>query len=85
MKACPDGKEFNPLTKRCNKKCKSGFERDISFKCKKTARIRCPRGKERNPLTKRCVIKCKPGYKRNKQFKCKKTLKKMPSMVSVNL
>ena len=87
MKVCPDGKEFNPLTKRCNKKCKTGFERDISFKCKKTARIRCPRGKERNPSTKRCVFKCKPGYKRDKQFKCKskKTRKKMPSMISRNL
>ena len=87
VKKCPDGKEFNPLTKRCNKKCKTGFARDISFKCKKTARIRCPRGKERNPSTKRCVIKCKPGYKRNKQFICKsnKTRKKMSSMVSVNL
>ena len=87
IKGCPDGKEFNPLTKRCNKKCKTGFERDISFKCKKTARVRCPRGKERNPLTKRCVFKCKPGYKRDKQFKCKskKTRKKMPSMISLNL
>jgi len=65
VKVCPEGKEFNPITKRCNKKCKHGVERDSSFKCKKTIRIRCPRGKERNPSTKRCIIKCKTGYKRN--------------------
>ena len=76
VKKCPEGKEFNPITKRCNLKCKSGFQRDSSFKCKKMTRKRCPRGKEKNPFTKRCVIKCKPGYKRNKEFKCKKTLKK---------
>lgn len=85
VKKCPEGKEFNPITKRCNLKCKSGFERDNSFKCKRTTRKRCPRGKEINPLTKRCILKCKPGYKRDKQFKCKKTRKKMPSTISVNL
>tara|TARA_E500000178_G_C17029891_1_gene760048 strand:+ start:398 stop:1864 length:1467 start_codon:yes stop_codon:yes gene_type:complete len=76
VKKCPEGKEFNPITKRCNLKCKSGFQRDSSFKCRRMTRKRCPRGKEKNPITKRCVFKCKPGYKRNKEFKCKKTLKK---------
>ena len=32
---CPDGKEYNSNTKRCNKKCKPGFTRDDKFKCKK--------------------------------------------------
>ena len=32
---CPDGKEYNSKTKRCNKKCKPGFTRDDKFKCKK--------------------------------------------------
>ena len=32
---CPSDKEFNPLTKRCIKKCKPGYARDEQFKCKK--------------------------------------------------
>ena len=36
MPLCPEEKEYNPSTKRCVKKCKSGYSRDRSFKCKKT-------------------------------------------------
>jgi len=28
---CPEEKEFNPITKRCVKKCKEGFKRDVNF------------------------------------------------------
>ena len=71
-KECPIGKEYNPITKRCNKKCKDGFIRDTQFKCKKTIKKRCPNGKVRNPKTRRCIKKCKENYKRNKDFKCVK-------------
>ena len=71
-KECPTGKEYNPITKRCNKKCKDGFIRDSQFKCKKTIKKRCQNGKVRNPKTRRCVKKCKENYKRNKDFKCVK-------------
>ena len=33
---CPEGKEFNPTTKRCVKKCLPGFVRNDKFKCRKT-------------------------------------------------
>ena len=32
---CPDGKEYNSKTKRCNKNCKPGYARDDKFKCKR--------------------------------------------------
>ena len=32
---CPEGKELNPLTKRCKKNCKPGFKRNTTFKCRK--------------------------------------------------
>lgn len=75
---CPDGKEFNPLTKRCVKTCKQGYSRTAEFKCAKNktrkASVKiCPPGKQRNPITNRCVKDCKPGYLRDKMFKCKRT------------
>lgn len=36
---CPEGKEFNPYTRRCNKKCKEGFSRNNKFQCRKTKKI----------------------------------------------
>lgn len=39
-KRCPNGKELNPKTKRCNKVCKDGYFRDENFKCRKTTRKR---------------------------------------------
>ena len=36
MNDCPQGKERNPLTKRCVKKCKTGYYRNEKFKCVKT-------------------------------------------------
>jgi hypothetical protein len=74
VRQCPEGKEMNPITKRCVNKCKPGYKRDESFKCKKELG-ECPEGKERNPFTRRCVKKCKPGYMRNKKFQCVKTRK----------
>jgi serine/threonine protein kinase len=80
---CP-GKEYNPFTKRCVKKCKPGFSRNSKFHCRKnkTAKIAktskakkqiiCPDDKELNPKTNRCVTKCKPGTRRNHKFQCRK-------------
>ena len=77
---CPDGKEYNSKTKRCNKNCKPGYARDDKFKCKKqtvkrkqeakASSKKCPPGKELNPITNRCNKTCKNGYTRNAQFKC---------------
>ena len=91
IKICDEGKEYNPITKRCVKECKKGYARDdTTFKCvlkKKlakhvpTKRLKCPKGKVRNPKTKRCVLKCKPGYKRDDKFKCvsNKSRKRCPN------
>jgi serine/threonine protein kinase len=74
---CPEGKELNPTTKRCIKKCKEGYERNAQFKCRKTKKIKsikvksikkCPDEKELNPITNRCIKRCKSGYERNEQF-----------------
>jgi len=35
---CPDGKEMNPKTRRCVKKCKEGETRNDKFECRKTQR-----------------------------------------------
>jgi serine/threonine protein kinase len=35
-----EGKELNPFTRRCVKKCKEGYYRDENFKCKKTRKNR---------------------------------------------
>jgi hypothetical protein len=76
---CPEGKELNPLTKRCVKICKEGYERNDKFKCRKTRKIKsikiksakkCSDDKELNPRTNRCVIKCKSGFDRDKEFHC---------------
>ena len=78
---CPERKEFNPITKRCVKKCSEGYERNIIFKCRKTKKVKsvkpksekkCPDDKDLNPITKRCVKKCPEGYSRNSNFKCRK-------------
>jgi len=80
---CPEDKEFNPITKRCVKKCKEGYERNNNFKCyniktKKNKLIKpkspkiCPLNKELNPRTNRCVKKCPDGYLRNEKYKCYK-------------
>ena len=84
---CPSDKEINPITKRCVKKCKEGYERDDKFKCKsvsKKTKIKsvksksvkiCPEDKELNPKTNRCVKKCPNGYLRDENFKCKSVSK----------
>jgi hypothetical protein len=64
------GKERNPITRRCVKKCRDGYKRDANFNC---ALIKiCPEDKEINPNTRRCVKKCKDGYLRNSNFRCTK-------------
>jgi serine/threonine protein kinase len=77
VKNCPEGKEFNSLTKRCIKVCKPGYDRNPAFKCVRNKtppptlkNKECPIGKELNPNTKRCVNICKPGQSRNATFKC---------------
>ncbi len=82
---CPEGKEFNPKTTRCVKKCNIGFTRNPAFRCVKLKKTRslssakkvktksqkkCVTGKEINPKTSRCVNICKPGHIRNEKFKC---------------
>ena len=83
---CPTDKEFNPITKRCVKKCKPGVSRNAAFKCvKKTRKVKsispksCPPDKDLNPNTKRCVKKCPPGYSRNAAFQCRKRVKNITS------
>ena len=54
-KICPEDKELNPFTKRCNKKCATGKERipdhlKYKFKCYTV----CKPGSVRHPDTKRC-------------------------------
>jgi serine/threonine protein kinase len=87
---CKEGKEWNPITKRCVNKCPIGYERNDKFKCRKTKKIKsvrsksvkiCPDNKELNPKTNRCVKKCPIGYERNEKFECKKT-KKIKSIKS---
>lgn len=81
---CPEGKEFNPITKRCVKKCKEGYERNDKFKCRKTKKIKsfrtksvkiCSSEQELNPITNRCVKKCPDGYFRNDKFACRKRIR----------
>jgi len=77
---CPALKpDYNPLTKRCVKKCPDGRYRNKGFKCvtRKSASPKgapaaavagpgpCKPGKERNPKTGRCVNKCSAGQVRD--------------------
>lgn len=41
-KKCNEGKEFNPYTKRCIKKCKKTYKRNNKFKCVKNKTIKSP-------------------------------------------
>jgi len=59
---CPDGKELNPATNRCRKKCGAGTVRKLnSSTCLKNKSTHCPPDKELNPKTSRCRAKCLPG------------------------
>lgn len=94
---CPENKEFNPITKRCVNKCKEGYQRNHTFKCRKTKKIKsikpksakiCPSEQELNPKTNRCVKKCPNGYLRNEKFQCRKrvnTVKHQVMSKSVNV
>ena len=67
------GKDYNPTTKKCVSKCKSGKIRDASFKCVNpdlTQEMCDSQGKDYNPTTKKCVPKCKSGKIRDASFKC---------------
>lgn len=74
IRHCPEDKELNPATGRCNKMCKTGYVRNPKFKCVKAPKKQntplCPEGKELNPKTRRCNNVCKEGYIRNTDFKC---------------
>lgn len=65
---CSPDKELNPRTNRCTKRCKSGYDRNDRFVCRKA----CLEGKERNPTTGRCVQRCKENETRNANFRCTK-------------
>lgn len=70
---CPAGKEYNPISKRCVKKCNNGYKRSEKFRCVKDASyVPCPNGKDRNPITRRCVKACNAGFIRDKTYKCRK-------------
>jgi len=68
---CPEGKEFNPFTRKCIKNCKNGYVRDRNFKCirKPLTKLDCPEGKILNPKTNRC-IKVKNTRKILKRLEC---------------
>ena len=44
IKSCPEGKELNPITKRCIKKCKDGEIRNVKTRmCEKIKQPKPPR------------------------------------------
>jgi serine/threonine protein kinase len=47
---CPEGKETNPKTRRCVKKCKEGETRNDKFECRKTQRKWRRRKSEKNMI-----------------------------------
>ena len=47
---CPEGKEMNPKTRRCVKKCKEGEARNDKFECRKTLRKWRKRKAEKNMI-----------------------------------
>jgi serine/threonine protein kinase len=57
QKLCPEDKEYNPFTRRCNNKCKKGYARNSQFECKrKTLKNKdCPEGMVVNTKTNRCI------------------------------
>lgn len=57
LDGCPVGKERNPNTKRCVNKCKSGYVRDKTFKCKSTRGRGRPRKEVNGSQTKKNVKK----------------------------
>jgi hypothetical protein len=72
-------KDYNPITKRCNVKCKKNqTRRAVDFKCvslknaQVNAKPNCDAlGKELNPYTNRCNVKCKKNQlRRQSDFKC---------------
>ena len=83
-KICPDGKELNPKTYRCVKKCKSNRVRDIkTFKC-----IKNPLNHVINPITERYVKSAYLKKIEKKQLHILHTLKnplKSPSLKSPSL
>lgn len=86
-KECPEGKEINPVTKRCVKICdKDKIRNPVTGKCEKIKAVKaekavkavkeCPEGKEINPLTNRCVKICDKDKIRNPLTgKCEKIKK----------
>jgi serine/threonine protein kinase len=42
-KTCPEGKELNPLTRRCVNVCKYGYIRNSSFKCVRDKTVKLPK------------------------------------------
>jgi len=76
-KSCRPNQERNPFTKRCNKTCKSGYSRNVSFKCRKDKKVSketylnlCAGNKILNPKTNRCI------KKKTSRTKSKRTIQK---------
>ena len=81
---CSESKEFNPITKRCIKKCKEGYERNENFKCysvakKKTKKIRLVNV---NPVNINSPKRCPDDKELNP--KTNRCVKKCPSGLSRN-
>ena len=66
---CPFGKERNPLTNRCIKKCQEDMERNQKGRCIK----KCQEGKIRNPLTGRCIKSTEPKQSKKSAKKSSKS------------
>jgi hypothetical protein len=69
-KSCPKDKDYNPFTRRCNKKCKNDQERfseaaTKKFKCFK----KCATLTVRNAKTKRCIKSNKTARKHHDKTK----------------
>ena len=56
-KLCPENREYNPITRRCNNKCKKNYVRNSQFQCiRKTLKNKdCPEGMVVNTKTNRCI------------------------------
>jgi hypothetical protein len=64
--SCPKGRELNPRTRRCVKKCAEGYIRDDNFKCSKSSKISKTLRFRKSKTVKRCP------YGNKKSGKCVK-------------
>lgn len=85
-KVCNANKEFNPHTKRCVNKCKTGYSRDDKFRCKttKTRKVKAPEEEWNEAEWKEIIANLKEGKLKNKMIidkpptlDCKECIKKL--------